>query len=387
VGGTCPGLWTTTAQHSWFGTISVVLPGEPDPDWYLDHVVVPAGPRRRHVGPALAWEGSWQAEVNAITRRAAGPALRRALTLAAGQGFVLTRAQARDCGLPDAAVRTLVRRRDWWACAYGALAVVAVPESVPGDAVAVADADRRRHALAAAAAATRHSGHVISGASAAVLHGLPLRRVPAMAELTAAEPATPGTRRRAKVRPATLEPRDITDWFGAPVTTAARTIVDVARHDRGDGLMAADAALREELVTAAQLDHVVARCTRWPGIRQARAIVALASPLAESALESLTRLAVHDSGLPMPELQVIIDDSAHRRHYRVDMLWRRCRLVLEVDGKLKYQGDELWREKRRELRLVRLGYRVERVTWADVLYDWPACVARLRALIATPPPT
>lgn len=196
-----------------------MLPWERDPDWYLDHVVVPSGPQRRTIGPALAWEGSWQAEVNALTRRAAHPALRRALNLAAGQGFVLTRGQARACGLPDSAVRALVRRREWRGCGYGTLSVVAAPMAArvaaprattatasvaAPDVAASADAARRRHALAATAGALRHPGHVVSGPSAAVLHGLPLRRVPAVVELTAAEPATPGLRRQVLVRPATL---------------------------------------------------------------------------------------------------------------------------------------------------------------------------------------
>jgi very-short-patch-repair endonuclease len=71
------------------------------------------------------------------------------------------------------------------------------------------------------------------------------------------------------------------------------------------------------------------------------------------------------------------------RRYRVDMLWRVRRLVLEADGKVKCTRDELWREKRRELRLTRLGYRVERVTWADVLYDWPRYAERLQAVMAS----
>ncbi|PZS20446.1 MAG: hypothetical protein DLM57_01735 [Pseudonocardiales bacterium] len=363
-----------------------MLGPEPDVDWYLDHVVVPSGLHRRPVGPILAWEGSWQAEVNALARLDAGPALRRALNLAVGQGFVLTRAQARTCGLPDASVRSLVRRGVWCACAYGVLGVVTVPQLDTAEARVRVDADRRRHALAAAAGALRHPGHVVSGASAAVLHGLPLLHTPIAAQLTAAAPATPGVRRKVLVRPAALEPGCVADWFGAPVTTTARTIVDLARHDRADGLMAADAAVRAQLITEAAIEQVVLRCGGWPGIRQARDVTALASPLAESPLESLTRLALHDSGFPAPELQVVIDDDAYGRHYRVDMLWRERRLVLEADGKVKCTRDELWREKRRELRLTRLGYRVERVTWADVLYDWPESAGRLRAILAASPP-
>jgi len=116
---------------------------------------------------------------------------------------VLTRAQARACGLADAVVRRLVRRGVWWACSYGVVGVVTVPAHSTADATAHADSERRRHALAAAAAALRRHEHVVSGPSAAVLHGLPMLRVPPTVQLTAAEPATPGARAGVLVRPAT----------------------------------------------------------------------------------------------------------------------------------------------------------------------------------------
>jgi hypothetical protein len=48
--------------------------------------------------------------------------------------------------------------------------------------------------------------------------------------------------------------------------------------------------------------------------------------------------------------------------------------------------DELWREKRRDLRLTRLGYHVERVTWEDVRYRWRESATRLRAVMGASPP-
>jgi hypothetical protein len=62
------------------------------------------------------------------------------------------------------------------------------------------------------------------------------------------------------VRLAALEAGHIADWFGTPVTTPAHTIVDLARHHRADGLLAADAALHESLTTVPDLDVVIARC-------------------------------------------------------------------------------------------------------------------------------
>ena len=90
-------------------------------------------------------------------------------------------------------------------------------------------------------------------------------------------------------------------------------------------------------------------------------------------------LAQH-KGLPLtlspPELQVEIGG------FRVDMLWPRARLVLEVDGLAKYDAAEWRREKRREQALRALGYRVERVTWDDLHTRWPLVVERLRRLLA-----
>jgi hypothetical protein len=85
------------------------------------------------------------------------------------------------------------------------------------------------------------------------------------------------------------------------VTTPARTVVDVARTSRGQGLVLADAALHMKLATETGLAEVIAGCGPSVRISQARIIVAAANALAESALESLTRLFLSDFGFPLPE--------------------------------------------------------------------------------------
>jgi very-short-patch-repair endonuclease len=180
------------------------------------------------------------------------------------------------------------------------------------------------------------------------------------------------------VHGARISPLEIGTWFGVRVTVVARTLADLARHSRRDAIIAADAALRERLATRDQIDSALARAAGWPGVRQARDVLALADPRAESPLESLTRLALHDDGFPQPELQVWIG------RYRVDMLFRRHNLVLESDGLAKYTPEELRREKRRELDLHRLGYRVERVIWADVVHRWRQTSTWLRSRFDVP---
>jgi hypothetical protein len=207
------------------------------------------------------------------------------------------------------------------------------------------------------------------------LHGLPTLAVPDLAILTAQDAGTLGRRSSAHVRGATLHLMATTRWFGTSVTTLPRTIVDLARLDRRDGVMAADAALREGLVTRLALDAALAFAVGWPGVRQARKVLALADPRPESPLESITRLALHDDDFPPPELQFWIGRD------RVDFYWPRYRLVLEADGRAKYSDEALWEEKKREQRLRAYGDQVEfieRVVWSDVTRTWPATSARLR---------
>jgi very-short-patch-repair endonuclease len=337
----------------------------PDPDWYLDNVLVHAEPGHYEplpTGPVAAWSAWWS-----TLARSPDPLV----VAAARQGFVLRADELIDLGISRQVARTAVRRGTWTAAARGFVAPFP-----PGDASWLAT--RRRQAVATAAAVASRPGHVASGRSAAVLHGLPTFAVPTMPELTRPDSTGPGRRDVAHVRSARLGPREITTWFGIPVTSVARTLVDLGRHDRRDAIMAVDAALREGLVSTRDIEVALGDARGWPGVRAARAVLAMADPRAESPLESLTRLVLHEDGFPPPELQQYIGD------YRVDMLFRAQRLVLEIDGLEKYSEDEPRREKRRERRLRALDHRVERVTWDDVVVNWPETRRWLRAALSLP---
>lgn len=343
---------------------------EPDPDWYLDNVLVHATPdrvERVSLTPTQSWRAWWRK----VWDRADHDLASR---IAREQGFVLTTAQLRACGWADHDLRREIRRGTWTAPARGVASPVVIAED--GDRFLGA---RRRHALASTATSLKRRGQVVSGRSAATLHGLPTLAPPAVPELTVAPPTTMGHRSRAHLYSATLTIDDVTTWYGVPVETVGRTIVTIARHDPREGLMAADAALHEGLVTHQELAERIAAATGWPGVRRAREVVSLASHLAESPLESLVRLALHDDGFPRPELQVEFYDPRRGCTYRVDLLLPDQRLIIEADGRAKYSDEELWREKRREARLRALtGHRVERVVWADLAEgNWPDTRERL----------
>jgi very-short-patch-repair endonuclease len=337
----------------------------PDPDWYVANVLADAMPGRYESlprGPVAAWCAFWRG------REVAGEPF---VAAAARQGFVLSIAGLPSLGVSRQNARSAMRRGEWTRAGRGFVAPVAIPGATPA-------AERKRHAVASAAAALSRRGEVVSGRSAAVLHGLPTFAVPTVPELTARRSVGLGSRGVSHVYGAGLDDADVARWYGIPVTTVPRTLVDLARHDRRDAIMAADAALREGLLSRAAIDAALVDAVGWCGVRQARVVLALASPLAESPLESLTRLALHDDGLPTPELQVWIGG------YRVDMLLRAQRLIVEVDGLEKYTNEEVRREKRRAMRLRALGYRIERVGWDDIVLRWAETRVWLRAALHLP---
>jgi len=132
-------------------------------------------------------------------------------------------------------------------------------------------------------------------------------------------------------------PATRSEVVGLPVTTAARTVVDLARTlEFRVGVVAADSALHQRLVTKADLLAEIADCPRWRGIRRAAEVVEFADGLAESPLESIARVVFRDRGLPAPQLQAWFG-AGFEGSVRVDFYWPRYRTVAEVDGALKYR--------------------------------------------------
>jgi hypothetical protein len=162
---------------------------------------------------------------------------------------------------------------------------------------------------------------------------------------------------------------------GVPLTIPARTVLDIARSQPfRAGVVAADAALRLRLCTSEELLAVLATCRGWPGTRQARRVVAFADARSASPLESISRVAFHEYGLPQPILQALIGG-----YELADFLWSEYRVIGEADGMAKYTDAEVLRqEKLREESFAQLGFTVFRWTWRDA-YRRPDALAH-RAL-------
>jgi hypothetical protein len=237
---------------------------------------------------------------------------------------------------------------------------------------------------AAAAAAALGPAAVVSHQTAAQLHGLSLLGPPPAA-LSVTRPPGVGSRSGRPgvcVRCAALPIEHVGGRLAVPVTTVARTVIDLARLlDFRAGVVVADSALQQKLTSKKELRAVVAACRQWPGIRSAAQVVEFADGKAESPLESLARIVFRDCGLPPPELQVEISDDEFIG--RVDFLWREFRTIAEVDGAGKYDDRGLaMRQLRRDKRLREAGYEVVHFDWKEINGDRGYVATSVRAAFA-----
>jgi very-short-patch-repair endonuclease len=232
------------------------------------------------------------------------------------------------------------------------------------------------------AAAVARLDAVASHETAATLWGIPTLSRPGTAVHLTRSRRSQGTTsgyHEVVLHHAGLEPGHVTVHLGVPVTTPARTVMDLARsRPFRDGVVAADGALRRRSCTRDDLGAVAQTCRRWPGVTRARAVAAFADPRAGSALESISRVAFHDHGLPRPVLQALIGG-----YERADFLWAEFRVIGEADGLGKYTGPEvLRREKLREDGFAQLGFTVFRWTWRDAYHRPDALAHRALGVLA-----
>lgn len=130
------------------------------------------------------------------------------------------------------------------------------------------------------------------------------------------------------------------------------------------GVVALDGALHAGQTTPAEIQQWLDRLPHRNGMAAMRAAAMAATSLSESPLESQTRLVLQGLGY-RPECQVSIHNADGTFAARVDLLIAELGVVVEADGRVKYDQANstqvLVSEKRRESQLVDLGYAVVRV--------------------------
>jgi very-short-patch-repair endonuclease len=273
----------------------------------------------------------------------------------AQHGFV-TRSQLRDLGLGRGSIDHRI----------GAGRLVAVHRGV----YAVGHRPRTRHSSWMAAVLACGDSALLSHRSAAALWGI-RRWAPARAEVTA---STQRRRPGISVHVRRTTPGERAVHFGIPVTTVARTIVDLAHELDADELerLVRETEFQKRLDIAA-----IRRSAMWRPAPSLNGLLDRIAPTQSRHEDRLLRLCKR-FGLPAPLTQQSIGGRT------VDFLWPEARLVVEIDSwdahgtRSAFQND---RTASNGLQLA--GYVVLRFTDTDLVRD-AARVARLirRALEA-----
>jgi very-short-patch-repair endonuclease len=161
-----------------------------------------------------------------------------------------------------------------------------------------------------------------------------------------------------------LRDDEVTELDGVPVTTPARTLLDLAETERPRLVEQAFAtALRKKLVTLDEMREMVERHPNHRGAPLWRQMLAKENEPAFTRSEGEEKLLelIRSARLPRPETNVKV------LGHEVDFLWRGARVVAEVDGWTFHDTRRSFAADRRgDAELTAAGHRVVRFTWADL---------------------
>ena len=290
---------------------------------------------------------------------ARGGLLREASAVARGQFEVLSLAHLRAIGLSDPGVRHWVT-------------VGHLHRKYPGVyAFGRSDLTPNGHRMAAVLACGPAA--VLSHATAASHQGI---RKSASAYFDVTIPAGRPHRGHKSIRchRADLAPQDITEVDGIPVTSVARTLLDLAaRFGDASVEQAANEAEVRGLFDRRAMEDFLGRSKGQRGIRRLRRVVANGDLSGEnvpkSGLERRYAELCAQRGLPKPGINrwILLGDEYHE----VDFLWRKEMVVIEVDSNRYHQtGWKLRRDMHRDALLTVHGYLHDRVP-EDLLLQSP----------------
>jgi very-short-patch-repair endonuclease len=176
-----------------------------------------------------------------------------------------------------------------------------------------------------------------------------------------------------------LDARETRTRFNIPVTSPARTLLDLAATHPAHVEQALGEAYAKRLATAKELLSLLDRHPRHRGTRALRALVEADRAPARLRSEAEARLLalIRKAGLPEPEVNV------REGPYVLDFLWRAHRLVVEVDGFAFHSSRAAFeRDRCRDADLVARGLRVIRVTWRQIIDEPEAILVRLAQALA-----
>ncbi len=164
-----------------------------------------------------------------------------------------------------------------------------------------------------------------------------------------------------------LESDEIELIAGVPVTTPARTALDLACwHPSTTAVAALDALARATEFKMADVELLAARYRGRRGLERARVSLDLVDAGAQSPKETWLRLVLVQAGLPRPQTQIPVLDEFGGVMAYLDMGWEDVKVAVEYDGD-HHRSDRSqynW-DIRRSERLQGCGWVVVRVVAGD----------------------
>jgi hypothetical protein len=278
---------------------------------------------------------------------------------------VVTLACARAVGLAPSTLATRAAKEGWEQLGPGAWLL-------PG-------AERTAAARAAAAILTV-PGSVVTGWSAAALHGLvrtPPTRIETVRPTGVADIDRPKVRGRRTRR---LPSQDVTEVEGIRVVSVARLLRDLSRSTTRGTLrdLTIDARQRDRAV----LDELAALLSRHPRFPGRRALRSVLDELAEDGSDSgfehrlVERLATRS--LTPDAQQILVETHAGPRY--LDVGWRPARVAIECLGfAFHSSADQLRRDIHRQNAIAATDrWLVLQLTWEMFHREWDAFEELLR---------
>jgi predicted transcriptional regulator of viral defense system len=225
-------------------------------------------------------------------------------------------------------------------------------------------------------------GAAISHAAAAYLHGL-LAFIATRIDVSSPRRLKATTRIRSH-QTRTMQARDVTTVEGIPVTTVARTLLDLSATAPQRHLeRALDQAEILRVLDLRALDEQIARAN---GRATKRLIAALdrhrdGRTLTRSQLEEAFLAIIDDAGLPRPRINTQVCG------FEVDAYWPERRLVVEVDSYRYHRSRRSFEsDRRRDIAIQAAGIRAARITDRRIQHEPKAVTEDLRRLVDSVPP-
>jgi very-short-patch-repair endonuclease len=176
-----------------------------------------------------------------------------------------------------------------------------------------------------------------------------------------------------------LDERDLTTLDGIPITTVARTLVDLCAVVQDRKLEKAfEQSHVLQLLAPGAIEDALQRAVgrKTAALRRLLAAETRAPTLTRSELEEAFLALCRRGGLPDPEVNVPLHG------YEVDFLWRSQRRVVELDGYAFHSGRRVFgRDRRKDIDLELAGFPVTRFTHQQVIHEADDTLRRTQLLV------